>query len=474
MSTDPVKISAAQHIQEIIASCDAFLSYTQAEIKKAINDNRVTEWADVNFHHNAATLAACGTSPTLQKARDHFRKELPNLIDNLRHLDNDLGNLKADIKVGSVSTATTLPTAQRLNAKLQTLKKQADAILQDCNLLRESHTVLYGSLNLETILPFAKDKSSKDGPIFDIGYKLYLLTSDNPPQDNNEKSLDDFFSETTKQETLLTNIKLAGIPKLATSTIKEQIKDALKATTMVKDGIDLLRETFTIEHNHIKNTEKRIAQLKSEDILRLLSRIDEEADALLNDILRFHHKMHHMNKIYDLQETILLLQFLQRTIKKDLQTKLKEEIIDSDSPLNPSIAAAKAAQKFLEGPKGFWRGSKIVIRLIMQKPTVNLISFEKTLRKALNTCPTLSAIIDDDGISLENFINEELIVYDSPFPRKDLHKIMKKCILDYGLALEKFCRSFKVDISSITDKSGTITIKKLIKKILANSAKLLK
>ncbi|MDH3392655.1 MAG: hypothetical protein OEL66_01515 [Desulfobulbaceae bacterium] len=465
--------SVRQQIQNIIASCADFLSLSQREITKATKDRRITEWEDVNFHHNAATFTACGVPASSQSTRDHLRKEMPSLIENLRHLENDMGNLNADFKLSSTPTESLHPKARQLEAKVRKLSEQVDAVLMDCKLLKESHAILYGSLNLETILPFAREKAEKKGPIFDIGLKLYQLTADHPVTDEDFKSLDDFFDEANKQEALLNNISLEGIPKLATSVIKEQIKNALRVTSMIKDGIDLLRETFSIEHKHIRDTEKRLAQLKDEDLLRLLASIDEEAQALLKDIMRFHHKAHHMNKIYDIQETLLLLQFLQRTIKKDLQNELREKINDRDSPLNPANAAEKASQRFLEGPKGFWRGSKLLLRLIMQKPALNLVSFENKLKQALNNCPTFYTS-DENSVPLENFINENLIVYEAPFPRNDLYVIMKECIIDYGKSVEDFCRFFKVDISSISDKKGSVTIKKLIKKILTNATKILK
>ena len=474
MPTEPPKIPAQQHIQQIIASCDSFLADTQEKTKEYLGNHQITEWNDVNFHHNAEALDNCGISSTLLGTRDHFRKELPTLLENLRHLENDLGNLKADFKLGSSPPESILPSARTLQAKQIALQELTDAIILDCKLLREAHITLHRNLTVDALMPLAKIKASLKGPIFDIGYKLYQLTTKNPDFDKNTKTLDDYLNEIVKQETLLSNIKLEKIPELASSTIKEQTKNALKATSLIKDGIDILRETFTIEHKHIKTTGERISQLNELDLLKILAQVDVEADALLSDIMRFHHKAHYMNKIYDIEETILLLQLLQRAIKKDLQKKLHEEIHDSNSKLNPTIAAANAAQKFLEGPKGFWRGSKMVVRLIMQKPIVNLAIFEKTLRETINTCPTLHAKPNGTDIPIDNFINEKLISYDSPFPRNDLYKITKDCLNAYNRNIERYCHCFKVDISSVIDKKGAVTLNKLINKILKNANKLIK
>ncbi len=461
-----------QQIQAIISGCQAFLLHAQAEIDKATADNQVMGWLEVNFQHNAATLAACGIQATLQGPRDHFKTELPALTTGLRHLDNDVGNLVADIKLQPQLQPATLPRARRLAAEKQAWEARLDAALADCKLLRESHATLRGNLTPQILLPFAKEKSGNKGPIFDIGYKLYRLTSDHKEKGDEEKNLDDFFSEATRQETLFAQITMPELPKLAATVIKEQIKSAIRVTATVKDTIDIMRENFAGEQKHVKATKARITKLGKEDIAELLKRINEEADALYKGMLRFHYKAHHLDKIYDIEEILLLMQFMQRAIKNDLQQQLKQEIADDGSLLNLNTAAAAAADQFLKGPAGFWRGIKLLFRLLAGKETVNLVSFEATIRDALNSCNSFYGNTPEDILPLEKFINDKLSAYDAPFPREDLYKIMKKCLHDYGTNIEEFCRTFKVDISSITAKGGTITIKKLISQIEGMATKM--
>ncbi|MDH4322319.1 MAG: hypothetical protein OEV73_12580, partial [Desulfobulbaceae bacterium] len=172
------------------------------------------------------------------------------------------------------------------------------------------------------------------------------------------------------------------------------------------------------------------------------------------------------------EEILLLMQFMQRAIKNDLQQQLKQEIADEGSLLNLNTAAAAAADQFLKGPAGFWRGIKLLIRLFAGKETVNLVSFEATIRDALNSCNSFYGNSPEDILPLEKFINDKLSAYDAPFPREDLYKIMKKCLHDYGTGIEEFCRNFKVDISSIAAKGGTITINKLISQIEGKAIKM--
>jgi len=472
MPPDAAQISPKQQIQTIIASCQAFIQHAQAEIHKATTDQQVMGWLEVNFQHNIATLTACKVPATLQGPRDHFKSELPALTTGLRHLENDVGNLAADIKLQAQLPPTAVPRARRIEADKHGWQERLDAILADCKLLREAHANLLSNLTPHVLLPFAKDKSGNKGPIFDIGYKLYRLNSDHKETGDEEKNLDDFFSEATKQETLFAQISMPELPKLASTVIKEQIKIALKVTAIVKDTIDIMRENFAPELKHVQATKARIAKLGKEDVSELLKRINEEADALYKGMLRFHYKAHHLDKIYDIEEILLLLQFLQRTIKNELQQQLKHEIADDGSSLHLATAAAAAADQFLKGPAGFWRGIKLLFRLFAGKEPVNLVSFESSIMDALTSCSTFYGNTPEDLLPLEKFIDDKLSTYDAPFPRDDLYRIMKKSLHDYGSGIENFCRSFKVDISSITAKGGTITIKKLISQIETMAGKL--
>lgn len=471
-AADTDQHSSRQQIEKIISECSAFIHHAQAEIDKAVHDKQITGWLDVNFQHNATTLTACNVSATLQGPRDCFKNKLPRLLNSLQHLENDIGNLGADFKLYRTLPNTTLPRARRLEAEHQALKEQLNATLADCKLLKEAYTTLVKNLTPATLLPLAKEISPDKGPIFDLGYKLYRLTSDHKQEGDKDKNLDDFFNEATKQETLLSRISLPELPKLAATVIKEQIKTAIKITATLKDGIDLLRETFAPEQQHTKNTEARIASLGKEDISELLKRINEETDALYKGMLRFHYKAHHLDKVYDIEEILLLLQLLHRTIKNELQDKLKEKITTPGSPLHLPTAASTAADQFLKGGKGFWRGLRLLIRLLMGKQTVNLATFETTLIEALSSCDTFYGNTPEDILPLENFINDKLSDYDAPFPRDDLFNIMKRCLHDYGSLIEHLCLSFKIDTSSFAGKKGHITVKKLINQIRGMAAKL--
>ncbi|MDH3392924.1 MAG: hypothetical protein OEL66_02880 [Desulfobulbaceae bacterium] len=467
------QLTPKQQIQKIIADCSSFIKHAQAEISKATSDKEITGWLEVNFQHNAATLTACNVPATLQGPRDRFKRELPRLSSSLQHLENDIGNLDADFKLHQKIPKTTLPRARQLEEEHLALKKLLETIREDCKLLKETHAILRKSLTPATLLPLAKDISADKGPIFDIGYKLYRLTSDHKQEGDEEKNLDDFFSEATKQETLLSKITFPELPKLAATVITQQVKTTIKITAALKDGIDLLRDTFAPEQKHTKDTEARITRLGKEDLSELLKRINEEAEALYKGMLRFHYKAHNLDKVYDIEEILLLLQLLQRAIKNDLQTKLKEEISTPGSPIHLATAASAAADQFLKGSKGFWRGLRLLLRLLMGKQTVNLAVFETTLIDALNCCDTFYGNTPEDILPLENFINEKLSEYDAPFPRDDLYNIMKRCLHDYGSCIESFCLSYKVDTSSFAGEKGAVSVKKLISQISSMSAKLI-
>ncbi len=473
MPTEAATDSPQQQIQKIIADCGSFIQHAQAKIETATNDNQVMGWLEINFQHNASILAACNVSATLQGPKDHFKNELPRLRNGLQHLENDIGNLAADFKLNQTTPATTLPRARQLEAEYHALRERTEAAFHCCKLLREAHVNLCANLTPQTLLPIAKSKSGDKGPIFEIGYKLYRLTSDHKSEEKEEKTLDDFFSEATRQETLFAQMTLSELPKLAATVIKEQIKAVISIIATLKNGIDLLRETFASEHKHVSDTEARIAKLSKKELSALLTGINEEAEALYKGMLRFHYKAHHMDKFYDTEEILLIVQFLQRAIKKDLQRKLKKEISTIGNPLNPATAASTAADHFFKGSKGFWRGVKLLFGFLLGKPAVNLTNFETTIREALNSCDTFYGDTPEDILPLETFIKDKLSAFDAPFPNEDLTKIMKKCLYDYGTAIEYFCLTFKVDISSLAGKKGKISIKKLISQIKKTSDKLL-
>lgn len=229
---------------------------------------------------------------------------------------------------------------------------------------------------------------------------------------------------------------------------------------------------FAPELKHTKDTEARIKRLGKEETSELLKRVNEEAEALYRGMLRFHYKAHHLDKVYDIEEILLLLQLFQRTVKNELQTTLKEEIATPGSPLHLATAASDAAEQFLKGSKGFWRGFRLLIRLLMGKQTVNLATFENTLVEALNSCDSFYGNTPEDILPIENFINDKLSEYDAPFPRDDLFNIMKRCLHDYGSRIEGFCLSFKIDTSSFAGKKGTVSVKKLISQIATMAGKL--
>ena len=465
-----------QQIYQITTDCVDFMKYAHHEINKAQEDKQITEWFEVNFQQHSATLAARKVPTTTEDTKSHLLKEIPSLLNSLQQLKNDFDNLNAELKLEPMpQLMTLLPRARRLEAEQLEISQRLNIALANCNKLKESYTILYEDLNLQNLLPFAQNKALEKTSIFNTGYKLYQLASDHHQDKVEMKNLDDYFEEASKQETLLTNINLESIPKLAATVIKEHIKTTVTAAATVKEGIELLREAFAIEYEHIKETEARIPRLNKSDITELLTKIDLEAEALCKGMLHFQCKSHYLNNIDIIEEILQLLQFLQRSIKKDLQTQLKEEVSSPTSLLNPETAATIAAEKFLSGPAGLWRGFKLLVRLIIKKkPAVNLVVFENSLREALNSCDTFFGDSTEIIPSLEKFIQKKLSVYDAPFPYDDLHQIMKDCLHDYRSRVENFCHSYKIDVSSLTGKNETSTIHKIINQIDMNSKKLIK
>ncbi|MDH5298822.1 MAG: hypothetical protein OEV91_07370 [Desulfobulbaceae bacterium] len=474
MST-PCPTAIKEQIQSIIDNCNSFLAASNKEFKEILTDRRINQWEQVNFHQYGIILSTCGISPLLQEVRDRFRKELPRLTNELEHLENDLGNLKTDCRGQGKLPANALPRAHKLEAARAALAKNFEAFTADSQLLRNAHADLRRGLTVETLLPLAKNLAGNKGPAFDIGLRLYHLVADRKTEEGGAKTIDDYFSEITKQETLLTNIKMSGLPGPAVSIIKEQIKNALKSAAAIKDGLDILAEIFEGEKTHVKATEERITQLGNENTQELLNQINSEVEALYRSILRFHYKAHHLDKIFAVEELILLLQLFQRTAKGELQESFKAAAASDNSPLNPSAAAMAAAETFLQGFIGFWRGIKLLLHLFLGRPGFNIITFQENLTEALRTCETFYGTEATDITAQENFINNRLLEYTQPFPYEDLHLIMKSCLHDYGKAVENFCKSFKVETTSLSNSSdSTLPLGKLLRQLEVNAEKLLK
>lgn len=465
-----------QEIYRITTTCDDFIKFAHSEIKKVQKDKQVTGWFEINFQQNGDTLRARDISDTLDDEKNHLIKEVPSIITCLKQLQNDLDNINADLQLQPMPPASTLlPRAKRLETERLDLSKRLEIVLAYATHLSQSYERLCQNIQLVDLLPYAREKAGNKAGTFDTGYRLYRLASGNKNNENDEKTLDDYFEEATKQETLITNIKLDNIPKLAVTVIKEHVKIAIKAAGFVKESIEELRTAFATEYNQLRETESRITRLNKTDISQLLLKINSEAESLCKGMLHFHCKAHYLNKIYEIDEILQLLQFVQRAIKNDIQKKLEDEISKTGSPFNPATAANTAAEKFLKGPAGFWRGIKMLISLILKnKSAVNLIVYENSIMEALNTCDIHYGETQDIIHPFDHFIQNKLSGYDAPFPYNDLHQIMKTCLHDYSYRVEKFCNSFKIDISSLTGKNETSTLIKLIKQIEKHTQKLSK
>jgi len=453
-----------KQIPGIITACESFLNRSRDELKKILSDRRVMEWGKVNFHKHTPILTAFNVPATLHGARDRVGKTIGKLAKRFDYLENDIGNLKADFSFATIASAESQGRARTLETNFESLKKDYTAFAADAKLLRESYTRLQENLSVEPLLPLARETSGKT-PAFDIGLQLYRFIADEEDDKAGTKTLAGYFREAVKLGELFANISLPGLPALAVTVIKEQTKTAREAPAAIKDCLDIISENLAVEQRHLETIKDRISQLKSEPLPELLKKIDIEIEAIYRCILRFHYKSYTMEKIYAVEELEETLRFLQRTIKNELLKELKAESNNVGSPINPATLASSAADSFLHGLSGFVRGIRILIRLLLGRPTVNLVNFQNILQNAIQTCDTFYGNTPTDITKLEDFIADKLKEYDSPFPRNALFSITKNCLHKYGSAVESFTLSFKVELPVPTKGNKSASLERILRKV---------
>ncbi len=464
-----------EHTTQLITTCETFLQRSKAELREITADRRVVEWAKVNLHKYSALLTILQVPPTLQLSRDRFVKKYGILSKQLDRLENDIGNLRADFHLNSVPSTEAKGHAAALATGFHALTEDYQEFVADCQQLREAHTRIHASLNVETLLPLARSMSGKT-PAFDLGYQLYCFVADQESSvvNGNTKSMSYYFSEANKLDGLLDNITLQGIPALAMTVIKERIKSARQAIVVIKDCLDIISENLAVEMNHLETIRGQLAQLTDYPLPKLLPTIEIETEALFKCVLRFHFKAYSMDKIYAIEELLELIRLLQRTIKTTLNEALKTETATSGSPLHTPTAAAAGADAFLHGAKGFWRGIMLLFSLILGRQGFNMVQFQETLREAIQSCDIFYGDSSTDVAALEKFIDTKLQAYERPFPHAELFGLMKKCLYDYGTAVEAFFRTVNVEIPTPPKGCTTVSLEKLIRQIRSNSEKLLK
>jgi hypothetical protein len=429
--------------KDLLENNRAFLIAEKEEIIKRLKDPRITAWSKVKFAPLANMLKVLGISGAdLQNSLKNYSSQGKEISKQIKLCNTEISNQLADL-IGCKSPDKAVLAAQKVKLSLQQLAELKAAIYSEIEIFIAADKTLRQSLNIDALTPLALRLAQKQKHLFNEGLEIYRIITEQSSPDQATLSMDETSQEVVKLESRFKNIEILGLPRLAEEIVYHYVKignDTLQqVATFTKTTTGLL----TADLGAIHNLKVCLAELNKSDTITILTDISKHALTVSKIISGLYHKKELKNTIVKIAETLELLNIYHLAIKNKIIPKIKEDIEDPQSEINPIVIAAKMTRSFFTGTKGIILSMKLMVKSLAGHEAINQVELQLILEKAITNCKIFYGKSAKDIKELRIFIDDLINQFSRPFPYDNILVLVKQTIAVYGNNVEKIFKQYE-------------------------------
>lgn len=431
--------------KQLLAGSRSYLRQSREETKAILANGRVTAWQEINLENYLPLFLALGLPGQLREARIQYPLVAKELFSETGHLENEIGNLEADIIAKSITPENALFQAQELDQKCRlVVAAKLAAIQAHSQLLLEADQYLRQKLTLHDLLPLAREEMGHKNELFDAGLDIFkLIVTDKVSQDD-PRNIHDFFAEATKMEARLRAISLSELRNISLEIVLHHIEIALDCAAEIKNFIDFSTTNMVAELSSITLLKQRLTEIKSQPLGALLEALGKITPALGKQILAFTYKKQIQEALLLIEDDLELLLAFHLGIKNELLAELPKQLKTPGSAINPQTFAAEKSHYFFSGLSGMIRVIKFFFASLQGEPAVNKTELQTILEKILLDCDGYYGTSAEELFAIQSLIDRHLNQFAKPFPYVELFRLARNTIGEYGGRLEYYIEQFKV------------------------------
>lgn len=448
--------------KQLLSGSRAYLQQSREATRAILGNHRVTAWQEINLDNYLPVFLALDLPPRLREARSQYPQVAKEILTAIGRLENEIGNLEADIIAKSITPDKALLQAQALADKCRLhVADNLAAIGAHSQLLVEADLFLRQKLTLQDLLPLAREEMGHKSDLFDAGLDIFKLINSEKINPDDPQNIHDFFEEATRMESRLRAIPLDELRNLSLEIVLHQIDLALDCAAEIKNFIDFCTTNMMAELSSFTLLKQRLKEMKEQPLLELLQTLNKITPALGKQVLAFTYKKQVKEALLQIADDLELLLAFHLGVKNELLAELPQQLRAPGSRINPQTFAAEKSHYFFSGFAGIIRVIKFFFTSLQGEPALNKEELQTLLEGILQECDGYFGSSSEELYALQSFIDGRLCKFGKPFPYQDLFRLARTALGEYGNRLENYVEQFKVKPPRHTGQKQPVAIGQL-------------
>lgn len=442
-------ISEMEHIEQLLKA-------VRNTVEPLSRDKRLGQWQRINFDRHDLLFKEYGLIGDYKKARDQTVNGIRTILHELARLENEYGDLAIDIRRQAIVPKAAWTAATNIKKQTELLEPLLLDLEANCRVLFQGQEQLLRLFSLPGLLPSAKKDSKLEPEELDQGLRFFLFVTREEGR-SDTPSLALCQAKATELERKFKSLEFSGLPPMAQNLLEQHRLTAVTAADHLKAFIEQFRQSPPHEVKTLEAFRQHLKELRHSEALKLLEelpRVSARYGGILFDLA---HRARNLRQVTMIAPFLDKLELLHHTLAQELPGRLKEQLDDSASPLNPGRLAASQAADFFMGLRGVMLSFKMLFSSLGGQKAVTAPELQQITIDALNRCPVHNDQGQQRRQQLNLFLEESLSDYAKPFPFELLAEHLEKNIKILGRRLERFIEQHptgKAGGSMTADEAG--------------------
>lgn len=436
--------------KNILKNCLSTLQTHRHETEKMLRDPKIVAWGKINLKKYTPIMEAFHQPPNLQQARNEYGNVAKQLLKGLEKIENEVGNLQAEIDTKSATppekTAAAVTELEKKCAALQ----QPAATLQSYNMiLLEADKGLRENLTLKNLLTLSEEMiaSEKKAAFYQGCTILNLITTG---ETDKTKTLEDYHAEAASLAARLERIDLSELPGMASAAIKHYIDIAEEATDNLVSFFEFTGKRAGPIFDDLNKTKVQLQSIKEKPLNEALPAIIDASAGFAEQVAGIARNAILLTELKNMANALQDITCFYISAKHDLKNDLLNQTRNSNSALNPVELGQEMAKTYFSGLLGIKRMLKYLFYSLFGHKLIGEKELLEILEDAMGSCTVLYNDNEDNKKEIKDFIKDFLGIYHKPFPFNDLFQLLEITTTIYSARLKKHIDNFKIDITEIS------------------------
>ncbi|MBI5556052.1 MAG: hypothetical protein HY885_00280 [Deltaproteobacteria bacterium] len=440
-----------ENTKESIAGIKTFLNRCRAEAQNISRDPVIRLWNSVEIEKYTSVLDDLGINHReLLKAANDYQKTAGAMLRAVITRENELENLEADLRLGTLSVKDTAAMTAKLQHDCRELQPLQATIRKYAAILFGTATAIQEKLSLHTLIPLARAeaaKSARHREMFEEGFKVYRLVTPDSNFLGQDVTIDDYRAKAEQLEAKFRKLELPRIPELGKIIIMYQIDTCLAVFKDIHSFLGSVTHSLRGEIKKIDAISAAIDELRSKPFSEILSSLPKEGKRLHKSINEFFYKSSYMKETENVALLLYNLKTLYEALRYSYLPHIAKATKEPKSRLNPQIIAFEHGHGYFKGLKGIIRRFKIAFLSTEASESLNEEILAQKIFIALTTCPDYYCCGNKEPARIPAFAFIDGIIgnFRKPYPYEDIFLLTKNAIDAYGSLIERDFSVFQTE-----------------------------